>query len=441
MDEQPEVAEGLGTVSERRARGRPRKPAADDAMNAKREKNRKAQQEFRRRQQFSEREQKHSLDNLEATISHIVTVFLDFADQALSSPWAQQDIALMNKLSHSISTILSAVETPAAHEAPQDDLQQSVHGFAESDTPRSDEQNPFAAPLNIKAAEISAMPAHAAHAGEDYTVSNHDKLSTLAITAPQPASPGLSAQGYANQLALDPKLRTNIFGNGWMGQTATYDIFVNPSLSKTTRLDNPLSIQIAYMSIRNGYSALLDAVDVSGAKFMRAFGVCLGQFSREELLHNLRWCLGPGRSEMDRVATLSPDYCINHVANAMTRRQIEALGIDLGDLVGDLCNADELAKLIRERTRDTDQDIFEMLVPGHSLGSEASSWHSPSPAPHRSAQVVSMKESQSQLTKIIRVSKAVLLDIISRSATCLGNGPLFRKSELDGFILAAQVAV
>lgn len=178
-----------------------------------------------------------------------------------------------------------------------------------------------------------------------------------------------------------------------------------PSTSQY-RLDSPFSLQIAYLAIQYACHILSATTSPEDDTLYRVFGSRLRIYTRQDLLLNLRWHLGPGYSQLDCLATAN-----------FTEPVVIDTDIELEDKK--LYNADQIARILRQRTRElAGGDCLDVLVTnGMSATSDLI---------HVSAmQLQNINNSHSEDTVMIRVSKLRLLHNISRSGVCFGSGPAF----------------
>jgi hypothetical protein len=400
-----------------------------------------------------ERDQKRRFESLEATTGHVVSIFLNVADTALKSPWAQKDAQLMGTLRQSISSILSALG----------DVKVDV------DAQRAAWENHPASPMGANEAteglddfaQTTSFADHRDEAGnESFSSSSSSYASSLLPTDP------ITTYAIPNDMAKPPPSSSppsrridNIFGNGWMGSMASYDFFTQPDDASLT-LDSPLTLQITYYTLQRGYQALLNIHDVDDPRIRRAFGYLLQRCSRDEILRSLRWRLSrpvaDAAAEMRRLATTTlsqasalfdptipdlDDYAYNKYATIVPA----ALAV-----FEDLCNADEVAAMLRQRTRgDATRDVLEVAVPALPSVSLAEDTmyvaDGPVRFPWRTQTVEDPDGGMTNgyhgqtATTHIRVSKSILLNNLSINGSCLGAGPMFPRSKLDSIIMASAL--
>lgn len=183
---------------------------------------------------------------------------------------------------------------------------------------------------------------------------------------------------------------------------------INPQPPSTGqyRLDSPFSLQIAYLAIQYACHILSTTTSPASDALYRVFGSRLQVYTRQDILLNLRWHLGPGYSQLDFLATAN-----------FTQPVVIDTDIELEDKK--LYNADQIARILRQRTRElAGGDCLDVLVTNDMSAT--------SDLIHASAmQLQNINYSNLEATVMIRVSKLGLLHNVSRSGICFGSGPAF----------------
>ncbi|KAL4863886.1 hypothetical protein BDV12DRAFT_176965 [Aspergillus spectabilis] len=227
-------------------RGRPRKKGPDESepVQARRARMRRAQEAFRNRQKVAQDAEKQLLTKQEAAITQMSSAFVDFVDFLLHSKDIQKDSGLMQKLHETIGHFVSANEPENTSEG------------CEGETPIASKE----------------------------TTTNDIPLISSLLT------PG----------KLSPE---NIFGNGWPEYLPT-------SFTQLDRWDpqsemSPFSRNLVYYTLSIAYQCLSSSPGFPLELAERIFRFSLLLHSKEELLFNLRWFLGPGNQELIRLAFVS----------------------------------------------------------------------------------------------------------------------------------------
>ncbi|KAK0719366.1 hypothetical protein B0H67DRAFT_572975, partial [Lasiosphaeris hirsuta] len=267
-----------------RTRGRPRKQdnEADQQIKSRRARNREAQLVFRIRKQASQQSQEQKIKQLESTIERMSSAFLGLADNMLQSSAVIRDRDLMQKLGKTTENIIN--------------LARSLEGENdEHDTP-------------------SPTPAEQ-NTGSDMAMATSPPAWPDPPTFPLIFPPPADASYQLHWSAAGPSdpvpalLNPNIFGNGWFDQVATSYTALPPlTPSPPSTADNPLGFKIIHTTLQVIYHALFGSPHpptVTNDTARRVFAYSLRYHSRDEILFNIRWFLGPGYLEMYRLGNIS----------------------------------------------------------------------------------------------------------------------------------------
>jgi len=90
----------------------------------------------------------------------------------------------------------------------------------------------------------------------------------------------------------------SVFGNGWFGRRPLVEGLDSHVGSVKSGIQDPLALKIVETTLRTGYLALLGEEASLTNLQKKLFRWALYYHSRDELLFNLRWFLGPGRSSL-----------------------------------------------------------------------------------------------------------------------------------------------
>ncbi|KAK3353797.1 hypothetical protein B0T25DRAFT_581490 [Lasiosphaeria hispida] len=264
----------------RKTRGRPRKQddEADQHIKNRRARNREAQLVFRVRKQASQQSQEQKIKQLENTIERMGSAFLDLADNMLQSNVVTQDRNLMQKLGKTTENIVELAreleEENDEHDTPSPALVEQNLGFD------------------------MAMP----------TLPTAWPDPTFPVNFPSPVDTSYQLDWPPGPSQPVPAtLNPNIFGNGWFGQVATSFTSLPPLTPQhPSTTDNPLGFKIIHTTLQVVYHALFGTPQApADDTFRRVFAYSLRYHSRDELLFNIRWFLGPGYLEMYRLGNIS----------------------------------------------------------------------------------------------------------------------------------------
>ncbi|KAI9152017.1 Purine nucleoside permease [Paramyrothecium foliicola] len=413
--------------SKPKRRGRPiaDDDRGDEALKARRERNREAQHIFRRRKQAAEAEQTRRMRRLEEVIEEMSSIFLGNVDEMLLSKAASQDPNLVTNVRGSVAKILSLAKEVAGSEE---------EGLASASSSLGMDGN----------GDRSSSPEEGSHSSS----------SSDGATARSPATPmALPGMLYPttteNPLALQPqKLTPQVYGNGWFETPGLLDFGTTP-----VRLSpDSFPLRLVDTSVAKAYLLLLAAGntgEVVGEAF-RIFNASLHYRTREELLFKMRWLLGPGRAH------------ILYAANAIfgdphraAKLPIESTGaIDVlaastfpyeGDAKEKFVNAmDVYRQLERLGAKMVDRDTMEITVPcpnadpsGHPVanamvGLNAVLNEDPPPPKNAWGYIGNYPSATppGMTTVTMRLSAALLIESLCHVSMCLSRGPGFARHEI-----------
>ncbi|KAF3074076.1 hypothetical protein CFAM422_003845 [Trichoderma lentiforme] len=242
---------------------------AAESLRTRREKNRKAQISLRQRKRVAQQAIENRVVRTEETVAKMAGGIIELADRMLQSKAAKLDPDLLQTLRTCLRRNLTLVSV-------------SIPEQVESDR----------APV------------------ADSTFNPPDKLHVLAITGPGPDPdiqatcnpPPPSNHGVGEQNYSPPV--QNVLGNGWMGHFPLPNGGASVSVGGARQNSQPdsLSINIIHFAMRRAYFALVAAGSPANSLALWAFKFSLQQRSREEVLLNLRWVLGPGHATLHLLA-------------------------------------------------------------------------------------------------------------------------------------------
>jgi hypothetical protein len=167
-------------------------------------------------------------------------------------------------------------------------------------------------PLNVDVASTEAAVESRHH---EYTLTFQDRIPTVA-TADKERSRKRRRTKQTEQARLAPvslpdnqsfQVIFKTFGNGWTGDLPKpYYRFPESvgNIASSTR--DSLCLSIVEYTLHRAYAVLLHTVDPTENSVMQIFGFSLRKHSREELLFNLRWFLGPGYAHLNKLAGIIP---------------------------------------------------------------------------------------------------------------------------------------
>ncbi|KAF7561460.1 hypothetical protein G7046_g2685 [Stylonectria norvegica] len=470
----------LSTASKRR--GRPLSHSSDEggdaALKARRERNRQAQNVFRKRRQAAEAAQGQRLRRLEEVVEEMSSVFMSFVDEMLQTEAVKKDSGLVGSLRRSTARILTLVnevvgpeeedpnkvdEDPSQdHEDVREDMVLDAHVEAEMPETKmaasSASPPSYSSPSSLPSAESVERDIMWEHEPSNQPLQLYSK----AFEAKTPLEVSILT-GSPLPVSLDdlytkpPPLSPQIFGDGW----STVRLPPPPPYPYAARAEDwdpqpPLApesfaFRLAKASLATAYLVLsrTQHPPIPLSEEHRIFGSSLQYRSREDLLVKLRWLLGPGTQDIYRVANMpygrygehlfsrddlspefdglkTPDIPPAGQSPAVTRflsvvgveKQLLALGARIVD-----------AETLELNINSPAPHDFE---PSEPVAAQSESWSfvdffSPD----------QLRPKPNVLT--MRLSMSQLVTNLSQRAVCLMRGPGFPRDELAGAIEASII--
>ncbi|KAF5691096.1 ABC transporter [Fusarium denticulatum] len=276
------------------------------ARVARRERNREAQNIFRRRRQAAEAAQAQRVRRLEQVVEEMSSVFMSFVDEMLTTEAVvKAQPNLVGSLRRSMERILEL-----AHEVvgPEEDLvlmpregedrKRAGSGSPESEQSETTEDSSSSMAVAVRKTQVQ-------------TLTPPTSTALTSVSTPTPPS-SLSTPPYFNSqqppMAKSFNLPTfslspQIFGNGWLGTTpASPGDLAVPSSTQHSAFSFRLACDILTIACR----LLVNSPPpyAMSACESRLFCNPLKGRAKDEMLTRLRWLIGPGRHEMYRVIDL-----------------------------------------------------------------------------------------------------------------------------------------
>ncbi len=354
----------------------------------------------------------------EDVIEKIARVFAGFADKVLQSDAAKADSSLTQELRDSMQVVVRL-----------------ANGLVDSDL-----------------SQESAQAAAARHAPSPKNVS--DVPADDQKLAPAPVESVQSANADDNEPRRDyPVFMSNVFGNGWT-RDLPYSYTASLAMGTIHQLPaDSMGLKAVHFTLQRAYRCLLDAVDLSAGLAGRMFRFSLKQHTREELLFNIRWFLGPGNPHLHRLAGAPFEQLFNQFSPQLTTL---AHGVNLtgprtvsAPLPGLFLNANEVEAYLTARGAcRVDDNTLELSVESDTTNFTPlpNFGRSPSPfnlglfsaSPHRTGQVEAGKAEPSGSTRI-RISQTLFLYYLSDISLCVSYGPGYRRDLLEYALIASSV--
>ncbi|KAH7364304.1 hypothetical protein BKA65DRAFT_546193 [Rhexocercosporidium sp. MPI-PUGE-AT-0058] len=255
-----------GNTQKRKARGRPLKKAgSSNVPEERRAQIRKAQETFRLRKQAATRSLEEKVESLQACVRDMSTIFLDLSDSMIQSDVLNQDPAIGKNLVSATSRFITLAKSAV------EDSEDNTDAASERIITPSDPQTSHSQPRPFSV-----------------TPSINDRR----------RSPIIPATNFPVTEDFNPVpetlLKKEIFGNGWFGLQPEILSRLSPTDADLGRLDSSFGVILLQTTLSVAYEYLIDTTGTHWPVATDMYQFALLYHSREELLFNLRWFLGPG---------------------------------------------------------------------------------------------------------------------------------------------------
>ncbi|KAF1980562.1 hypothetical protein K402DRAFT_426124 [Aulographum hederae CBS 113979] len=341
---------------------RPGRPLKEDGLDSKkRARLRRAQHAFRMRKQTAQEAQARRVEVLEGAIQQMNSVFIGFADSVLLSEGLYSDQATLRKLLDATKRF-----TDLAREAEVDTVENPPFPAIDQDSTVTlgaiESGEPPAIPSPPPPTDVSTWLQSKLSPPEHGNVQ-----ASQSIVQTGPFTDDVLLQSSVSDLAFaagdipDVFSVPNLFGNGWVDRPPTpYTDYRGPSFTSHSNLQ--LGVKLLRHTISFAYDALRGALSPEIAE--RIFRLAMLNLSKQELLYNLRWFLGPGHSEIYRLghlsAALNPTRSIPGLDHSELGLEIHTSRISGEDPYVDAFGVEEY--LLRKGARLVDLDTLEMSL-------------------------------------------------------------------------------
>ncbi|KAM0188332.1 hypothetical protein ACHAPA_009434 [Fusarium lateritium] len=292
----------------------------DTALKARRERNREAQNIFRRRRQAAEAAQAQRVRRLEQVIEEMSSVFMGFVDEMLTTEAVVSgQPSLVGSLRRSMEKILEL-----AHEVvgPEEDLVmlprsnspgEERRAGGSSGSPESEQSETTSESSGSLAVTVRKVQPTPQPVATTYTAS---------IAPPTPVSHFSSPHSHhfqqppmAKTFTIPVSLSPQIFGNGWLGTTPASQGDVTMSSPSPPQAQSSFAFRLANTALTVACHLLVRSPGQysMSAPESRLFCNTLKGRAKDEMLTRLRWLIGPGKHEMHRVIDLPYGRYGHHV--------------------------------------------------------------------------------------------------------------------------------
>jgi len=218
-------------------------------------------------------------------------VFLDFTKSIFSSATLRDDKELSKNLFEATSRIVDLAKI-AVHEDGEDETSTRVDDMKIT---RTEERRSTEREIHESSDSNEMVP----EVEPDREIEDLGALEMMdhQIVVSPSSSRVLDATQHPYPLATDALGPYSLFGNGWFDQRPNNIILNSPNeIHSGGRFEESFAMKIIQSTLELAYLALLGEEKDIAELQMQMFRFSLRYHSREELLFNLRWFLGPGRS-------------------------------------------------------------------------------------------------------------------------------------------------
>lgn len=377
--------------------------------------------------------------------------FLTLVNHVIQSNQKQKDLVLAGRLQDSIHTFLTLA--------------------ASSSDPRWDSPDTGNQDISQPTPQLVGDPGNERTIGPAAIVedtSSSQQVSALPTWNSQDSS---NLWGLLDQFGSTPSsfpeltgTPTNVLGNAWaqdlpFSYTATLGQVVGHPVAQS------MSTRIIQATLYYVYYILLEANDpLCSDAAKNIFRYALKLHSRDQLLFNLRWFLGPGQREAYRLGmtgfqvlnaqdnkglrSLSPAVDSNALSDIQTPKRHSY------SLQQSLLNASGVeAYLLHHGLRRITQDVLEIDLEQRDNSREAqmetNSTRKPNlinanvffpAAPQRGSRVTPVLTQRAPIKRTVRFSESTFIRFLATQAShCLAYGPGYRKDRLPELIKAASL--
>jgi hypothetical protein len=278
-------------------------------LQTRRTRMRRAQKDFRTRRRAAQEAQERRLSTQDRIIEQMATTFMEFADFVLRSDSLRSDTFTVQKLRETMERFVSLGHIPS--NAPGWETTLTSESDAVEDV-KAYEQRPFhvdsdGEKLATADGSHNTIPVPQISDADDIVGSSMidaDSLPSSSVFFP-PSEHHEKTSHELSIVADYPPLNRNIFGNGWLNQlpTSFNELRDQPRLFKVDT--HPFAIKLLQYTLSMAYYALSSDMDSLAGIGQHMFRFALPFHSKEELLFNLRWFLGPGNQEIARLSYVS----------------------------------------------------------------------------------------------------------------------------------------
>ena len=320
---------------------------------------RKAQTNFRARKQEAQKAQNERLTNIEATIDEMVPEFLEFSSYIINSEACKRDGGVLQMLA-AITRRVLALSRVTHNDSPHISMGMSTV-------------------VNI----INQGPEIAEMADNQLSVTSWPQdlpASLYLLPDPSPTSSQTQSQWPVDHMGADsrdypPTMPRNYLGNGWLGRLP--NLITEPKIGtkEIPKFDqHSFAFRLLHQTLQAAYWSLNSNTEAYSAISNRMFRFSLLHHSKEDLLFNLRWFLGPGLDQsgllMNGSLGMNNELAGNSSILSPSDDFVASNGYELNterfpsDILGNYLSISEIDEYFQQMgARSIDFDTIEICVP------------------------------------------------------------------------------
>ncbi|KAH6982764.1 hypothetical protein EDB80DRAFT_592676 [Ilyonectria destructans] len=427
----------------------------DDTLKARRQRNREAQNVFRRRRQAAEAEQGKRLRRLEEVVEEMSSIFVSFVDEMLETEVVNKQPNLVGSLRRSMARILALAHEVVGPDDEEDASCTPSMAPAVEPTSTSTSTSTLTSTLTSTSTSTSTSTTKLLAGIPENDTPGHSSTSPpgdSSTSRPPGTDYHIPDQPLGNAMVAAPPLPPQIYGNGW---TITNHPVVGAKHwgARVPLSQDSFAYRLAKASLTIAYLILTKAQHppIPQSEEERVFGTNLHYTDKGDMLIRLRWLLGPGSGDMYRVIDLPYGQ---HGSQVFTRSDLNPTFEDLGWTgiykprpnnrdPGYLSILGVEKQLLALGGRIIDAETIELNIanpsspnnpPSEVLSAQPDSWSfvdffSPN----------QLRPRPNVLT--MQLSIGLLVSNLARGAVCLMRGPGYPRDELGGAIQESVIKV
>jgi hypothetical protein len=252
---------------------------------------RRAQRAFRNRKQAAYEAKDARIRSLEETIEKMSTVFMDMADMVINSTKLRDDVETLQKMRQAVQQFTALAGGAGGEDAqpaqePIGTTSESYQSSHSGSSPDSEETVKGKRPSQ----ETKMVLEQPLDLDENFFLGIFENASLEALQYPGNYR-AIPPNPHGDYFAIGPL--ENTFGNGWIGQLPKPFILSLNRAHRSVLVQHPIASRFVERTLISSYYGFLNEIHGAEELIDRVFGFKMNHASRNELLFNMRWFLGP----------------------------------------------------------------------------------------------------------------------------------------------------